>query len=74
MLQGIDRGQDPVLPLHGKVEKEQMFYVAQKQIDTNEVEILWECVTETQAQDEVDRINSHLADYGIPGEFYAYVY
>jgi len=50
-----------------------LFYVAQQQIDTNEVEILWECVSEEQAQDEVDRINSSLSLAGIPGTYHAFV-
>jgi len=42
-----------------------MFWVAQTQPDgTNEV--LWQCTSYDQAQDEVDRINSNLAAYGIP--------
>lgn len=48
-------------------------YVAQRQPHTEEVEILWECRTYQQAEDECDRINSHLADAGIPGTYYAYV-
>ena len=55
-------------------EKEQMtYFVAQLQPHTDEVEILWECTSERQADDECDRINSHLADAGIPGNFYAFV-
>jgi hypothetical protein len=50
-----------------------MFYVAQFQPHTEEVEVLWNCTTEQQAQDECDRMNSHLADAGIPGEYYAFV-
>jgi len=49
------------------------YFVAQLQPHTDEVEILWECTTERQAEDECDRINSHLADAGIPGNFYAFV-
>ena len=49
------------------------FYIAQLQMHTEEVEILWECVSEQQAEDECDRINSHLADAGIPGNYYAFV-
>jgi len=42
-----------------------MFWVAQTNPDgTNEV--LWQCTSYDQAQDEVDRINSNLAAYGIP--------
>ena len=50
-----------------------MFYVAQFQPHTEQVEVLWECISEQQAQDECDRINSGLADAGIPGEYYAFV-
>jgi hypothetical protein len=51
----------------------QLFWVAQTQPDgTNEV--LWQCTSYDQAQDEVDRINSNLAAYGIPSsESCAYV-
>jgi hypothetical protein len=50
-----------------------LFWVAQTQPDgTNEV--LWQCTSYEQAQDEVDRINSNLAAYGIPSsESCAYV-
>lgn len=42
-----------------------LYWVAQTQPDgTNEV--LWQCTSYEQAQDEVDRINSNLAAYGIP--------
>jgi hypothetical protein len=54
-------------------KKRAMFFVAQKQIHNDEVEILWECTSEVQADNEVERINSHLADAGIPGEYYAFV-
>jgi hypothetical protein len=50
-----------------------MFYVAQFQPHTEEVEVLWNCTTEQQAQDECDRMNSNLAAAGIPGEYYAFV-
>ena len=50
-----------------------MFFVAQLQPHTEEVEILWKCNSERQAIDECDRINSHLADRGIPGDYYAFV-
>jgi hypothetical protein len=43
----------------------QMFYIYQT---TNEVtELLYETPDEKVAQNEVDRINSHLSDAGIPG-------
>jgi hypothetical protein len=54
-------------------ERKQMFYVAQYQPHTEQVEVLWECTSEEQAQNECDRMNSHLADAGIPGDYYAFV-
>ncbi len=51
----------------------QMFYVAQFQPHINEVEILWTCNSEEQAQSEVDRMNSNLADAGIPSTYYAFI-
>jgi hypothetical protein len=51
----------------------QTCYVAQRQIDTEVIEILWECVNEEQADDECDRINSSLPLAGIPGEYHAFV-
>jgi hypothetical protein len=43
----------------------QMFYIFQT---TNGVtELLYETYDENVAQNEVDRINSHLSDAGIPG-------
>ncbi len=51
----------------------QMFYVAQFQPHIDEVEILWTCNSEEQAQSEVDRMNSNLADAGIPGDYYAFI-
>ena len=50
-----------------------MFYVAQFQPHTKQVEVLWECTSEEQAQDACDRMNSNLADAGIPGDYYAFV-
>lgn len=41
------------------------YYVAQTQPDGTS-DILWQCTSYEQAQDEVDNINSRLADYGIP--------
>jgi hypothetical protein len=44
---------------------QQMFHIYQT---TNEVtELLYETPDEKVAQNEVDRINSHLSDAGIPG-------
>jgi hypothetical protein len=54
-------------------ERSQVFYVAQFQPHTEQVEVLWECTSEEQAQDAVDRMNSNLADAGIPGDYYAFV-
>ena len=54
-------------------KKRPMIFVAQRQPNTDEVEILWTCTSEQQAENECDRINSHLADAGIPGEYYAFV-
>jgi hypothetical protein len=50
-----------------------MFYVAQFQPHTDKVEVLWTCNSEQQAQDEVDRMNSNLADAGIPSDYYAFI-
>jgi len=51
----------------------QLYWVAQTQPDgTNEV--LWQCTSYNQAQDEAARLNANLASYGIPSsESYAYV-
>jgi len=49
------------------------FYIAQFQPHTEQVEVLWECTSEEQAQSEVDRMNSHLADAGIPSDYYAFI-
>ena len=54
-------------------ERESMFYVAQFQPDTETVEIIYTCTTEKQAQDECDRTNSHMADAGIPSDYYYFV-
>jgi hypothetical protein len=51
----------------------QMFYIAQFQPHTEQVEVLWECTSEEQAQSEVDRMNSNLADAGIPSDYYAFI-
>ncbi len=50
-----------------------MFFIAQFQPHIDQVEVLWECTSEQQAQDECDRINSNLAAAGIPGEYYAFI-
>lgn len=49
------------------------FFVAQRQPHNDEVEILWECYNEEQAECECERINANLALMGIPGDYYAYV-
>jgi hypothetical protein len=51
----------------------QMFYVAQLQPDTNTVEVIYTCTSEQQAIDECDRTNAHLAEAGIPGDYYFFV-
>ncbi len=50
-----------------------MFYVAQFQPHTETVEIIYTCTSEEQAQDECDRTNAHMAERGIPGEYYFFV-
>ncbi len=55
------------------MNKTQTFFVAQRQPHNDEVEILWECTSEVQADDACERLNSNLALAGIPGEYYAYV-
>jgi hypothetical protein len=55
------------------MNKTQTFFVAQRQPTTDEVEILWECTSEEQADNEVDRINSSLSLAGIPGIYHAFV-
>jgi hypothetical protein len=47
--------------------------IAQYQPHTDKVEILWECSSYQQAEDECDRINSNLAAAGIPGDYYAFI-
>ncbi len=54
-------------------ERNQMFYVAQLQPDTDTVEVIYTCTSEQQAIDECERTNAHLADAGIPGEYYFFV-
>jgi hypothetical protein len=51
----------------------QLFWVAQRQPDNDSVEILWQCNSYEQADDECQRINSGLANAGIPGDYYAFV-
>ena len=50
-----------------------MFYVAQLQPHNIEVEVIYTCATEQQAIDECERTNAHLAEAGIPGEYYFFV-
>ncbi len=71
MLQGLDKSGKLC---HTKsMNKTQTFFVAQRQPTTDEVEILWECTSEEQADNEVDRINSSLSLAGIPGIYHAFV-
>jgi hypothetical protein len=49
------------------------FFVAQFQPHTQEVEVLYTCATEQQAIDECERTNAHLAEAGIPGDYYLFV-
>ena len=62
-----------ILKGHKRGDPLSTYYVAQRQPDTDGVQILWECVSEVQAQDEVDRINFNLGHYGIPSDYYAFV-
>jgi hypothetical protein len=55
------------------MNKTQTYFVAQRQPHNDEVEILWECTSEQQAEDACDRLNSNLALAGIPSTYYAYV-
>ena len=50
-----------------------MFYVAQLQPDTDTVEVIYTCTSEEQAVAECERTNAHLAEAGIPGEYYFFV-
>ena len=74
MLQELDARPLPVPYLQSNQKKQMTFLVAQRQIDTDTIEILWECTSEEQAQDAADLVNDRLAYYGIPGDYYAYVY
>ena len=49
------------------------YYVAQFQPHTEQVEIIYTCTTEQQAIDECERTNAHLAEAGIPGDYYFFV-
>jgi hypothetical protein len=51
----------------------QMFYVAQFQPHTETVEIIYTCTSEEQAIAECERTNAHLAEAGIPGDYYFFV-
>ncbi len=63
LLQPLDF--PPELCHTNSMNKTQTFFVAQTQPDgTNEV--LWQCTSYQQAQNEVDRINNNLQAYGIP--------
>ena len=75
LLQELDERPLPVPYYKHQPKRKQMtFLVAQRQIDTDTIEILWECTSEEQAQDAADLVNDRLAYYGIPGDYYAYVY
>jgi len=50
-----------------------MYYVAQFQPHTEQVEIIYTCQTEEQAINECERTNAHLAEAGIPGDYYYFV-
>ena len=60
--------------IQASTEKEQMtFFVAQFQPHTEEVEVIYTCATEKQAEDACDMLNTNLAAAGIPGEYHAFV-
>jgi hypothetical protein len=50
-----------------------LFYVAQFQPDTETVEVIYTCTSEEQAVAECERTNAHLAEAGIPGDYYFFV-
>jgi hypothetical protein len=50
-----------------------MFYVAQLQMHTDEVEVLYVCTSEEQAEDACDMLNANLDAAGIPSTYHAYV-
>ncbi len=49
------------------------FFVCQLQPHNNEVEVIYTCTSEQQAINACDMQNAHLADAGIPGEYYFFV-
>jgi hypothetical protein len=49
-----------------------LFYVAQLQFN-DEVEVLYTCNSERQAEDACDMLNANLAAAGIPSTHYAFV-
>ena len=51
----------------------QTYYVRQRQPHNDEVQTLWECVNEEQAQDAADAVNFNLGQCGIPGDYFAFV-
>jgi hypothetical protein len=60
--------------IQASTEKEQMsFFVAQFQPHTEEVEVLYTCNSERQAEDACDMLNANLAAAGIPSTYYAFV-
>lgn len=49
-----------------------MFFVCQRQ-PSGEVEVIYTCITEQQAENECERTNAHFAEAGIPGDYYFFV-
>ena len=49
------------------------FFVAQHQPHNDEVEVLYTCTSEQQAEDACDMLNANLAAAGIPSTYYAFV-
>ena len=50
-----------------------MFYVCQNQPDSDTIEIIYSCQTEDQAYGECDRTNAHMAERGIPSDYWFFV-
>ena len=49
------------------------YYVAQLQPHNDEVEVLYFCTSEEQAEDACDMLNASLDAAGIPSTYHAYV-
>lgn len=49
------------------------YYVAQLQPNTEEVEVIYFCTSEEQAEDACDMLNANLDAAGIPSTYHAYV-